>query len=114
MNIPGMPTLANLAPATSNVENSCRYNGDAGRHWLLFFLRPLDLIYTSFQPSKKTHIKSCNTERPKVFRRNLNCRCAMQAGSLELGTLRATSSRQGKYIMQKGKTGGKDGVYIGG
>jgi hypothetical protein len=49
---------------------------------------------------------------PEAFRRDLDLRCAMKAGSLELGTLRATKSCQGKYEERKKKRGDV-GVNIG-
>jgi hypothetical protein len=50
-----------------------------------FFLRCLDSVQTQMDELIKSKIAT--PKDPKVFRRDLNLRCAMKASSPELGTL---------------------------
>jgi hypothetical protein len=73
-----------------------------------FFLRYLDVVQTSMKAAFKSKIVT--PKGPKTFRRDPSLRCAMKVGSLELGTLWATKSRQGKYEGRK-KRGEMGGLY---
>jgi hypothetical protein len=49
--------------------------------------------------------KIATPKGPEAFRRDPSLRCAMKVGSLELGNLWATKSRQGKYEERKERGG---------
>jgi hypothetical protein len=75
-----------------------------------FFLRHFDIVQTSTKKKKsRSKSKIVTPKDPKAFRRNPSLHCAMKVGSLEVGNLGATKSRQGKYEERKEREGEKWG-----
>jgi hypothetical protein len=76
----------------------------SGNLYVFVFLRYLDIVQTSTK-EQRSKSKIMTPKDPKAFRRNPSLRCAMKAGSPELGNLWATKSRQGKYEERKERGG---------
>jgi hypothetical protein len=69
----------------------------------IFFLISAYFFEASQRINENCSLKSkiATPKDPKVFRRDPSLRCAMKAGSLELSTLGAIKSCQGKYEERK-------------